>query len=180
MITNANPGVVTASAAHGYNAGDQVDIAGTGTPLDSTPGRQYLVCNPATYTFTLTDLDGNAIDTTSYGAYGGSGGTVARVFTLTTPYSGNDVQLIKWTQSADTLTLCHPNYPPQDLTSTQHWAWNLTQIALLLPFHRRRALRQTTGEATAGGTIRYVVTAITDGPPDESLPSPLAGCLGSS
>ncbi len=177
MITNANPGVVTASAAHGYNAGDQVDISGTGTPLDSTPGRQYLVCNPATYTFTLTDLDGNAIDTTSYGAYGGSGGTVARVFTLTTPYSGNDVQLIKWTQSADTLTLCHPNYPPRDLTRTQHWAWNLTQIAFAPTVSPPASVA-----ATPGGNGRwyytYVVTAITNSPPDESLPSPLAGCLG--
>src|SRR5208337_1434218 len=100
-ITRANPGVITA-AGHGYLTGDQVFITGTGTQLDSTPGKQYLISNATTNTFTLTDLDGNVINTTAYTAYGGTGGTVARVFTLTTPYAGTDVQAIKWTQSADT------------------------------------------------------------------------------
>ncbi len=126
-ITLANPGVITA-AGHGYSNGDQVFITGTGTQLDSTPGKQYLISHATTNTFTLTDLDGNVIDTTNFTAYGGSGGTAARIFTLTTPYAGADVQAIKWTQSADTLTLCHPSYPPQDLTRTQHWVWTLTEI----------------------------------------------------
>lgn len=109
-ITQANPGVITAGS-HGYSNGDQVFIVGTGADLDSTPGKQYLVAGSTTNTFTLTDLDGNVIDTTNFAAYGG-GGTVARVFTLATPYDGADVQAIKWTQSADTLTLCHSSYPP--------------------------------------------------------------------
>jgi hypothetical protein len=169
-MTDANPGVVTTSNAHGYSAGDQVFIAGTGTPLDSTPGRQYLVVNPTTYTFTLTDLDGNTINTTSYGTITGSSPTVARVFTLTTNYNGVDVQAIKWTQSADTLTLCHPEYPPQDLTRTQHWVWTLTQISFA-PTVSPPSGVSTVCNASGSWTYSYVVTGLANEPPDESLPS---------
>ena len=194
-MTYANPGVITTSTAHGYSAGDQVFIEGTGTQLDSTPGRQYLVANPTTYTFTLTDLDGNAINTTNYtvitiqsqgqsgyGSYDRRGGqpppppgvtvTVSRVFTLATPYAGTDVQLIKWTQSADTMTLCHPSYPPQDLTRTQHWIWTLTQIAFAPTISPPTGLAFSAD--TSGGTqwnYSYVVTAIGNDPPDESFAS---------
>jgi hypothetical protein len=177
-ITNANPGVVTTATAHGYNAGDQVFISGTETALDSTPGRQYLVSSATTYTFTLTDLDGNVINTAGYSAYRGMGGAVARVYTLTTPYSGNDVQLIKWTQSADTLTLCHPDYPPQDLTRTQHWVWTLTEISFAPTIEAPQITGVTQqGSVSSGSTntkswsYAYVVTAVANNPPEESLPS---------
>ncbi len=194
-MTYANPGVITTSTAHGYSAGDQVFIEGTGTQLDSTPGRQYLVANPTTYTFTLTDLDGNVINTTNYSVitiqgqvqyqHGDQRGgqiyvppppgvsvTVSRVFTLATPYQGSDVQLIKWTQSADTLTLCHPSYPPQDLTRTQHWVWTLTEISFAPTISAPTGLAFSAD--TSGGTqwnYSYVVTAIGSAPPDESLAS---------
>ncbi len=179
-ITQANPGIITADA-HGYSNGDQVFITGTGTQLDSTPGRQYLVANAATNTFTLTDLDGNAVDTRAYTTYGGTGGTVARVFTLTTPYAGTDVQAIKWTQSADTLTLCHPSYPPQDLTRTQHWVWNLTEINFAPQVQAPSNVAFTNQTGSSGYTdtdwsYSYVVTAVSDTPPDESYPS--AACIG--
>jgi len=179
-MTNTNPGVLTVnygaanfptSAAYGpFNNGDQVFIAGTGTALDSTPGRQYLVANATATTFTLTDLDGNVINTISYGAITGANPTVSRVYTLTTPYAGTDVQAIKWTQSADTLTLCHPSYPPQDLTRTQHWIWNLSEISFAPTMSPPSGVSMAAGGA---GTwhYSYVVTAISNAPPDESLPS---------
>jgi hypothetical protein len=174
-ITLANPGVIT-SAGHGYSNGDQVFITGTGTQIDSTPGRQYLVQNATTNTFTLTDLDGNVINTTAFTAYGGSGGTVARVFTLTTPYAGTDVQAIKWTQSNDTLTLCHPSYPPVDLTRTQHWVWMLIPINFAPQVEAPTGVtftntRGTSGYTDTGWNYSYVVTAVSDTPPDESFPS---------
>ncbi len=176
-VTNANPGVVTTGTAHGYSNGDQVFISGTGTVLDSTPGRQYLVENATANTFTLTDLDGNVINTTSYGVYGGSGGAVARVFAMATPYAGADVQLIKWTQSADTLTLCHPSYPPADLTRTQHWVWNYTPISFA-PTISAPSSVTATPDATGNWYFSYVVTAVTNSPPNESLPSAVANCMG--
>ena len=176
-ITQANPGVVTVYYPSGYgpfNNGDQVFITGTGTALDSTPGRQYLIINATATTFSLTDLDGNAIDTTNYAAYSGVGGTVARVYTLTTPYAGSDVQLLKWTQSNDVLTLCHPNYPPQDLTRTEHWAWTLAQISFAASISPPTSLTISHIAGTDSPTgqtfyYSYVVTAVSLSPPEQSL-----------
>ena len=175
-ITNANPGVLTVDN-HGYQTGDQVFIAGTGTLLDSTPGRQYFVQVIDSNTFSLTDLDGNVIDTTNYGTFNLTAASVARVYTMPTPYSGADVPLIKWTQSADTMTLCHPNYPPCDLTRTEHWVWTLTQISFA------PTIPAPTGATFANGGsgswyYSYVVTAVSNTPPDESYASTACGGTG--
>ncbi len=178
-ISQANPGMITTGSAHGYSNGDRVYIADTGTRLDSTPGRQYLIANVATYTFTLTDLDGNIIDTSGYSAYGGANGTVARVYTLTTPYDGNDVQLLKWTQSADTLTLCHPDYPPYDLGRTQHWVWTLTQITFAPDISPPGSITIDFG-GSGSWNFSYIVTAVSNAPPEESVASAPASGTGAA
>lgn len=70
-ITQANPGVVTATA-HGFNNGDKVifrNIKGM-TELNNVTA---LVANALTNTFEITDLSGNNINTTGYSAYVSSG-----------------------------------------------------------------------------------------------------------
>lgn len=66
-ITKANPGSLT-SNSHGLSNGDKILISDVGgmTELNSN---SYLVANSATNTFTLTDLQGNAINTTSFETY---------------------------------------------------------------------------------------------------------------
>lgn len=189
-MTNANPGMLTvnyaaanypSSAAYGpFSNGDQVCVAGTGTALDSTPGRQYLVANATATTFTLTDLDGNAINTTSYGSITGASPTVARVFTMWTPYAGTDVALIKWTQSADTLTLCHPSYPPQDVTRSQHWIWSMNEVAFAPSISPPTGLVVTPDVTTPAPIFKYsyVVTAVGNNPPSESFACAAVGCSG--
>lgn len=167
--------LVQITQGHGFSNGDQVFIAGTDTPLDSTPGRQYLIANATQTTFTLTDLDGNPIDTTNTSNY--IDGTVARVFTLTTPYDGADVQNIKWTQSADVLTLCHPLYPPQDLERTEHWVWTLDPISFAPQISAPANVSASAGSA-GSWNFAYVVTALSDTPPEESLGSQPATCTG--
>jgi hypothetical protein len=126
-VTQANPGVFTV-LAHGYVAGDWLyvtDALGM-TEINSTPGKQFIVATtPTVDTFTVTDLDGTPLDTSAYGAYGGAG-LVGRIYTLTTPYLSADLSLLKYVQSADTLTLTHPSYAPRDLTRTGHANWTLT------------------------------------------------------
>lgn len=72
-ITNANPGVLTTSVAHGLLAGDPVYISGC-VGLTALNGR-YLTVNtvPLTTTLTLKDESGVVIDTTAMGTYTGSG-----------------------------------------------------------------------------------------------------------
>src|SRR5215210_7314766 len=66
-ITKANPGVVT-SAAHGYANGDTIFISGIVgmTQLNGFTGK---VAGVTTNTFTLTTLDGTAVNTTTYSTY---------------------------------------------------------------------------------------------------------------
>ncbi len=178
-ISQADPGVVTAPG-HDYADGDQVFIAGVVgmTQINSTPGRQYLVTNsnPAAGTFSLTDLDGNAVNTAAFGAYTAAG-MVARVYTLTTPYAGSDLTLLKFTQSDDVLTLCHASYAPMDLNRLQHWQWTLAPIT----FQPQIAAPAGVSAAPGGSgswNFAYVVTSETDVPPEESLGSAVATCTG--
>ena len=44
------------------------------------------------------------------------------------PYTANDLRLIKYTQSADVLFLVHPNHPPMTLTRYSHTNWELEEM----------------------------------------------------
>ena len=124
-ITQANPGVFEITG-HGYADGDEVYLATLGG-MTSLNGKRYLVANSLTNTFTLTDLDGDAIDTTSLTAYT-SGGTAASVYEVVSPYLEADLFQLKFRQSADVLYITHPSYAARKLSRTGHTAWTLTAI----------------------------------------------------
>ena len=172
-ITQAAACVVTA-AGHNFANGDEVFLTGLGgmTPLD---GDRCLVTGVAGASFRLNTLDGVAVNTTTSAAFSG-GGTVARVYTLTTPYAGNDLAILKYAQSADVMTLCHPNYPPTDLTRTQHWAWTLDPITFQPAITPPTGLTVVTN-SSGPWAYGYVVTALTDDPVEESRASPPVSIL---
>lgn len=70
-ITKANPGVVTATA-HTLSDGDEVIIEGV-VGMTEVNGKVYVVANAGTNDFELTDLDGNNVNTSSYGTYTSGG-----------------------------------------------------------------------------------------------------------
>ncbi|KKN72134.1 hypothetical protein LCGC14_0414200 [marine sediment metagenome] len=112
-LTQANPGVVTATA-HGFANGDWVyitDVVGMTEVNDQT----YQVANQAANSFELNDVDSNNISTSGFTAYS-SGGTVARIKTVTTTYIEADLKRLKLDQSADLMTITHPSYPIRDVT----------------------------------------------------------------
>lgn len=92
-------------------------------------------------------------------------------FGLATPYAASDLALLKFVQSADTMTLTHPAYSARKLTRTGHDAWTLTPITFA------PSTQPPTGLAAAsGGSAAFVVvTAINDGTGEESLPCADAG-----
>lgn len=121
-ITQGNPGVVSYTGSDPSN-GDHVwiiDVVG----MTQVNRRRFTVANVngGANTFELS-----GISTLAYSAYV-SGGTVARVYTVSTPYVLADLPLLKFVQSADTLTITHPTYAPRNLTRTGHAAWTLTAI----------------------------------------------------
>jgi hypothetical protein len=169
-ITLTNPiGILVAAST--FLVGDTVFITGMNgaTQLNN---RTFLVAaGSSTISIKLTDLDGNNIDGTSgFGGYTG-GGTIARVFTLGTPYQAADLALLKFAQSADVMTLTHPNYKPQLLTRTQHYAWTMTQLTFSPKIAAPSAAPTVTPNTAGTTTYRYVVTALSPDQTLESLPT---------
>lgn len=119
-VTNANPCVIT-SNAHGYSNGDWVYITGMGG-MTNFNGLTWIVVNKTTNTFQLTDLFGNTIDSTFFSVYT-SGGTAARLYTVVSPYNAVDLEFLKYTQSADTMTLCLVNQE----TNTEYQSYELVR-----------------------------------------------------
>lgn len=165
-ISQSDPGVVT-SASHGYSNGDWVFIESV-DGMAEVNGRTFIVANQATNTFELTDLNGEDVDTSGFAAYTANG-IVSRVYTEDSPFAAEDLALVKFTQSADVMTLVHPDYAPQDLTRTGHAAWTFTAITFASSI---AAPGGPTVAATGAGTTHYSykVTAVTaDG--EESVAS---------
>lgn len=157
-ISNGLPGVVTYSGTD-PNPGDWVFVNAPGMPR--LQSRYAVVTNLSTgaKTFSLYDLFGNPIDTTAYGTYT-SGGTFSTVYTLPVPYDPNDLAVLKFTQSADVMTLTHSLYQQAQLTRTADNAWTFTPLDFQPALNAPTALSATpslTGDSTA---YNYVVTAV--------------------
>lgn len=155
-VTQADPAVVTITS-HGLSDGDWVYISGV-VGMTELNGKIFKVASSTTHTFALQDVDGNDVDSTAYTAYG-SGGTAARVYTLTTPYLEADLSLLKVTQSADVLYVTHPTYAPRKITRTGHAAWTITAMTFAPSVDAPTSFARSAGAAT-GHT--YAVTAVTD------------------
>ena len=156
-ITQANPGVVT-SAGHGYSAGDWVYLSVLG--MTQVNQQTYQIDNVTANTFTLkSTITGGAIDTTAFSAF--TSGTVARIYEIVTPYLAADIPLLKYSQSADVLTLTHPSYEPRDLTRTGHASWTLSTISFYTAISAPTGL--SVASSGAGTTyFAYVVTSISE------------------
>lgn len=165
-ITEADPGVLTISS-HGYSDGEHVYISGVGGMVELN-GRAYIVANATTHTFSLKSwLDGSDIDTTNFTTFT-SGGTAERVYTLATPWAEADVPALRWTQSADTLTVVHPSYPPYEITRTDHDNWSVDLITFAPATSAPTGVGATAGAGTAN-TYSYKVTAVDEETGEESL-----------
>ena len=168
-ITRANPAVVTAGT-HGYSNGDHVFIEGI-AGMTELNGRFFQVANKTSTTFELTDVyDGGAsnIDSTNYTAYS-SGGTSGKVYEVATPYAQADLDQLKWTQSADVLTITHPSYAPRELTRTDHNAWTITQPSFAPSIADPTGVSVTVNGADNNVFWKYKVTAIKEETFEESL-----------
>jgi hypothetical protein len=47
---------------------------------------------------------------------------------VVTPYQDTDLDGLYFTQSADVLFICHPNYPPKTLSRNSHTSWTLSDF----------------------------------------------------
>ena len=165
-MTSANPGVFT-SAAHGFANNDALFLLST---VPSINARYYKVANSTANTFTLKHPVTSAdIDTS--GIVYAVGMTVARVYTIASPYLEADLYDITYTQSADVLTLAHAGYQTRELRRLGAASWTLTAPTL------GSSPTPTAPTATVGGAgggspkdYYYKVTSVTADGLEESLP----------
>lgn len=165
--TQANPVVITTDGAHSYSAGDEVYIDDVGG-MTELNGRFFTVANPSGATFELSGING-----TGYTAYT-SGGTVARVYTLTTPWAAADLARLEFTQSADTMWIVHPGYAARKLTRTGHAAWSISTITFAPTISAPTGVGTTVNGTPGSTTYKYVVTAVKEETYEESVASSTA------
>lgn len=165
--TAADPVVITTSTSHGLSAGEGVYITGV-AGMTQLNGRTFNITSLTATTFSIQNSAAADVDGSSYTAYT-SGGTADKVFELATPYAEADIFDLEYVQSADVMTITHPNYAPRDLTRTDHDAWTLSTIT----FAPSQASPTGVSVTATGGstTFTYAVTAVNEETLEESLPA---------
>jgi len=111
---------------------------------------------------TLLDADGSA------------------VYEIATPYAEADLFDLHYVQSADVMTIVHPNYPPMELRRLGASDWTLTAISFVSSVATPATAPTATATRGTTGTPVYVdydyVYAAVSASGEESLPSPAATC----
>ncbi|WP_164056303.1 hypothetical protein [Rhizobium oryzihabitans] len=173
-ITTANPAVVT-SAAHGYANGQEVFLAGVGgtTALN---GRNFIIRNATTNTFTLEDLLGNAVSTVGMPAYV-SGGTTRALYEIDSPYTSDQVSRVCFAQENDVVYLTHQKHAPRKLSrlADDNWAFSIPSFSPSIGPPGAPSVSQIVNTAGAPGyqatTYSYKVASVSELNGEESLPS---------
>ncbi len=173
--TNASPLVIT-DVAHSYSNGDWVFITGM-VGMTELNGQTWIVVNRATDTYELTDLFGNAVDSTNFGIYL-TAGTAQRIYTVVSPYNAIDLPFLKYTQSADTMTLTCVNqqtlaeYQSYELVrnGATNWAFSADSFtASISPPTGVTVVAHASGALTT--FYAYVVTSVDANTGEESIAS---------
>lgn len=123
-ISNANPCVVSVANA------SNIPTVGGGFPfpevyfqnaqgLTELNGRAFFATNLnfGLNTFQITDSVGNPIDSSAMGTWT-KGGTCFPTVGGTLPYAAAELPALQFAQSADVITITHPNHPVYELTRT--------------------------------------------------------------
>lgn len=173
-ISQAAEGVVTYSGTDPAN-GTWFYVSGI-VGMTEMNGRYVVVSDvdAGVNTFKLKDLRGNYIDTSGFTAYT-SGGTIAEVYEISSPYLEADLFDIHYVQSADVLTLVHPSYEPRELRRTTATTFTLSTISFVPTVSAPSGVSATpTGTGTT--SYSYVVTSVADESLEESIASSAANC----
>lgn len=156
VTVSAIAGNQVTATGHGYSAGDVVYM-----------GRYLKVAAVVDVNnFTVSDLWGASVTP--------AGTTVARVYTIATPYVEADLFDIHFAQKNDILTFTHPGYAARELARLGTTNWTLSTVSFVAPAGSGVApgVAQTAPTAGAAEPQAYVYTGILADGVTETLPSP--------
>ena len=175
IVTSVNSaGLFTIPFPHGFNVGDWIYNSGN----TGFSGLTWVVLTvPSPTTFTVSDLFGNVISV----ATASGSGTVARIYTLTTPYAAVDLPYLKYVQSAAEMSLTCWNqktlteYTPYDLKRIASDNWTLAETSFSSSISSPTNCAATAQSSTTLNTwYAYVVTAVDAKTGTESIASNVA------
>ena len=171
-----------------FNDGDWVFLSGI-AGMTELNGGTYVVGSATATSFALYDVYGNPIDSTGFTPYAG-GGEAARILTVVSPYAEQDLDYLKFTQSADVISFACVNqktffeYLPYDLTRDSNVDWVFTQIntaeTVFPPTSTYGSASPppiTTPPTPTVTNYQYVVTSVSSSTGSESVASPIARIL---
>lgn len=185
--TNTDPVTITATG-NAYDLGDYVFISGMGG-MTQLNNRVFLVTG-AGDTLTLQTIWLVDVDATDYGTYTVNG-TVAKIYSRVTPWAQENLLPdtptgepgLKYSQSADVMTVTHPLYPPHQIIRNDNNHWDINQVdfgtsvetpVLESPFDGTVPPDPDSGYNFFSG-YHYLVTAISPNGTEESLPQAFPG-----
>lgn len=165
-VTKAAWAVVNLTA-HGFTALDQIYFVAVVGMIQLN--LRVLGVSPINAnSFHLLDELGRPLDSSSFGAF--VSGFLSPLYTMATPYAGADLHRLNYIQSADVVTIVHPNYQPRELSRTADNVWTLTPISFQSKLSAPTGLDVTATNSDGFQVYAYRITALTsDG--DESNPS---------
>lgn len=173
-ISKASQAVVT-STAHGLFPNDLIYISEVQGMVEITEGYYLVGVVPNANTFVLRDyVTGSVINSTAFSTYT-SGGTIAKpVMATNSPYAAGELQDIQFIQSADVMTLVHPNHEIAEIKRMSDTNWSFsTALSLSAPSVAAFGFNAAAGGGTTPGSTQYFykVTSINMVSGEESYPS---------
>lgn len=152
-------GCIVSSTAHGYSVGDLVFISGV-VGTTELNGRYFKISATTANNFTIQSPDGEVIDSTNFGAYI-SGGTVARAYTLTVPYSTGDLPNLNFEQKQNDIYVTSDLYPSRKITYVSDLSWSIALVDFFPSANPSGLSLAASAAGTAGAA--YAVTAVKNG-----------------
>jgi len=150
-ITKANPAVVTYSGADTFANGDRVIIQNV-LGMTEVNNREFTVANVNTGANTF-ELSG--VNSAGYTTYA-SGGTVAEIYEIASPWDDTELDDLHYVQGADTMFLSHTSYPMRKLVRYGNTNWKLSTVTWEVPPNDEIGERPTTTlslSATSGAAV---------------------------
>jgi hypothetical protein len=140
---------------HGYSVGDWIWFT----------DRFLKVGTAGLNSFTTTDLAGASAMAT--------GTTMARLYTVASPYLASQLFDIHYAQDSDVLTLTHPSHATRELSRLGAASWTLTTVSFAPTLAAPTGVTVTPTKPTPTNvtTQTYVVTSVADDGVTESLAS---------